>query len=264
MVRRRTGRRSPRSRSFRRDTPASTDERLAADQRVADRKAIFRAAVKRVLKRREIATQVQREGGVTAKDLEAQAEQFSETLWAPAEEGQQQVEALDEELRRLQRRLRIPALLAVRELIAYPYLQGAVAITGLLLIVWSLGLKLLRTGGASGWSRILFLFGVTMLVFALVYCVVGYVRNRAGRVSVPAIWPWLSTVSGLASAAYGVVQANRLSQYHTAAQLAFWVLLLTEGVLITARVYFTVTAAPVGQQVPEARNARVGAARRNT
>jgi hypothetical protein len=261
MVRRRLGRGLPRSRSSRRDT--STVERSAADQRLIDRKAIFRTALKDVLKRREIATQIQREGGITAKDLEVQAEQFDDKLWLPAEEHQQQVEALEEELRRLQRQLRIPTMWAVHELIAYPYLQAVVAIAGLLLVVCSFGLKLLRAGDASGWSRILFFSGVTMLVFALIDCVVGYIRRRAGGPARPPIRPLLTTLSGLAAAAYGVVQANQLSQYRTGAQLAFWVLLLTDGALIAVRTYNILTAAPGGQRAPEARApSAVRAARR--
>jgi hypothetical protein len=259
MVRRRPGRGSPRSRSSKRDASASTVERSAADQRLADRKVIFRAALKGALQEREIATQIQREGGITANDLQAQAEQFDDTLWLPAEEVQQEAEALEEELRRLQGRLRIPAVRAVYELIAYPYLQAVVAIAGLLLIVWSFGLKLLRAGGVSGWSRILFFSGVTILMLALVDCIAGYLRTRRGFEAGPPIRPLLSTLTGLAAAALAVVQASRLSQYHTAAQLAFWVLLLTDGAAVAIMTIRTVAARREAEAVLAAQRAAAAA-----
>ena len=242
-MQRRPRRWSLRSRSSRAAGSPSTGEPSEAGQLLKDRKAIFQAALEEELRRREIATQLQREGGINAKDLRAQASALDGTLWLPAEADQQLAEALDEELRRLQRRLQIPALRAVHELIAYPYLQVVMAITGLLLVVSSFGAKLLRASGASGWSRILFFSGVSMLVFALVDCIARYVRTRAGGAAGPPIWPLLASLTGLGAAAFGVVQANRLAaQYYTAAQLAFWVVLVVDGAVIAARIYGRVAA----------------------
>jgi len=254
-VQRRPRRWSPRSRFSRADASASTGEPSEADQRLKDRNAIFQEALEGELQRREIATQIQRAGGIDANDLRAQASEFDDTLWLPAEADQQLAEAFDEELRRLQRRLRTPALRAVHELIAYPYLQAVVAIAGLLLVMSSFGSKLLRAGGASGWSRLLFFSGVTMLVLALVDCIVGYVRTRARRAAGPPIRPLLAILTGLGAAAFAVVQVNRLAQYHTAAQLAFWVLLVTDGAFVAARVYskFSATRA---QREAEAQSIR--------
>lgn len=249
MVRRRPRRWSLRSGSSQAETSASAAGKASeASQRAKERKIIFRAALEGELQRREIATQIQRAGGINANDLRALAEQFDDVLWEPAEADQQLAEAFDEELQRLQRRLQIPAMRAIHNLIAYPYLQAVATIAGLLLVVSSFGSKLLQAAGASGWSRILFSSGVTMLGFALVDCIACYLNTRAGRPVGPAIRPLLTVLTGLGAAAFGVVEANGLAEYHTEAQLAFWMLLLTDGAVVAAMIYRRVSASSVERE----------------
>ena len=211
-------------------------------RRLKERGDVFRKVLDEVLEDPEISTQLERTPGVERSDLEAQAHHEADKLWAPAIEDQEAAEALAGELERLRRRLRRPAVQAAHELVAHPYLQGAAAITGLLLVVLSFGSELLPGGEASGWSRFFFGAGASLLLLALLATVVGYQQTRRGGRGVLVTPPLLLVLTGCGMAALGIVQANRLVQFRTEAWVVLAAILVVDAAIIGVAIFRRATA----------------------
>jgi hypothetical protein len=231
---------------------------------VDERRAVFQAVLKKVLREEEIATQIERTPGKESEDLEAQANHSADKLWAPAVGAQQYIETMADQLDRLRWRLRRPVVHAGHELIAHPFLQAAAAIAGLLLVVSSFASDLLPGGDASGWSRILYVAGASLLVLALLVTITAYARTRRGGPRGSVAPPMLLTLTGLAAAALGIVEANRLVQFRTEAWVAFSAILLADATIVAVRIYRNVTTTNVqGTVAAQQAAAAAGAAPRN-